>query len=70
MTLYKGPANMTFSEIRNEFRKLFEELEDLQRERDSESSERSEQDIDEQADIVRQCIIDTAAWCLDCEVTP
>lgn len=59
---------MTFKELRAEFRKLFDELSELQQERESDESERSEQDIDAQADIVRQCIIDTAAWCLDCEV--
>jgi hypothetical protein len=61
---------MDVKQLRDEFRKLFNELSELQRERDSDERERSEQEIDDQADIVRQVIIDTAASILDCEVSP
>jgi len=59
---------MTTNEIRNELRKLFEELDELQQERDTNEG-RSEEELNKLEDIVRQCIIDTASWLVN-EVKP
>ena len=59
---------MTTTEIRNELRKLFDELSELQQEREAEEG-RPDEEINKQEDIVRQCIIDTAAWFIN-EVKP